>query len=388
MIDEIMLMRRGNINHVRTSHYSNDPYWFYACDKYGIYLEDEANIESHQYYYGAASLSHVPEFRNAHVARVLEAVRAHINAPRIVIWSLGNEAGPGDNFKEAYKAIHEFDPSRPVQYERNNRNVDMGSNQNPSIGWMREAVKGKMDIVYPFHVSEYAHSMGNAVGDLPQYWEAIESTNFFCGGAIWDWVDQALWNYDSKTGERYMAYGGDFGDKPNDGMFCMNGILFPDHSPKPAFYEVKKVYQYVGVKMIDAEKGMIEVFNKNYYTPMTDLEMVWSLWKDGQQVGDINRNFIGPKKIIGPRERQNIRIPYDMASLEKNATYHVKVQFLLANDMPWAKKGFVLAEEQFELPVEKNFPSIAEASSNGGALTVSSDAGKVEVTGNGFSVVF
>ena len=388
MIDEIMLMRRGNINHVRTSHYSNDPYWFYACDKYGIYLEDEANIESHQYYYGAASLSHVPEFRNAHVARVMEAVRAHINAPSIVIWSLGNEAGPGDNFKEAYKAIHEFDPSRPVQYERNNRIVDMGSNQYPSIGWMREAVKGKMDIVYPFHISEYAHSMGNAVGDLPQYWEAIESTNFFCGGAIWDWVDQALWNYDPKTGERYMAYGGDFGDKPNDGMFCMNGILYPDHSPKPAFYEVKKVYQYVGVKMIDAAKGMIEVFNKNYYTPMTDLEMVWSLWKDGKQVGDINRNFIGPKKIIGPRERQNIRIPYDMASLEKNATYHVKVQFLLANDMPWAKKGFVQAEEQFELPVEKNFPSIAEASSNGGALTVNTEAGKVEVAGNGFSVVF
>lgn len=388
IIDEIMLMRRGNINHVRTSHYSNDPFWFYACDKYGIYLEDEANIESHEYYYGEASLSHVPEFKNAHVARVMESVRAHINAPSIVIWSLGNEAGPGDNFKAAYQAIHDFDPSRPVQYERNNRIVDMGSNQYPSIGWMREAVKGTMDIVYPFHVSEYAHSMGNAVGDLPQYWEAIESTNFFCGGAIWDWVDQALWNYDPKTGTRYMAYGGDFGDKPNSGMFCMNGILYPDHTPKPAFYEVKKVYQYVGVKMLDAATGEIEVFNKNYFVPMTDLDMVWSLWKDGKRVGEIHHDFGGPRNILAPRQRQTMTIPYNIASLDKNSEYHVKVQFLLAEDMPWAKKGFVQAEEQFELPVERNYKSIAIAANNGNALAVSSTANTVEVSGTGFSVVF
>lgn len=388
IIDEIMLMRRGNINHVRTSHYSNDPFWFYACDKYGIYLEDEANIESHEYYYGAASLSHVPEFKNAHVARVMEAAHAHINSPSIVILSLGNEAGPGDNFKAAYQAIHDFDPSRPVQYERNNRIVDMGSNQYPSIGWMREAVKGTMDIVYPFHISEYAHSMGNAVGDLPQYWDAIESSNFICGGAIWDWVDQALWNYDPKTGTRYMAYGGDFGDKPNDGMFCMNGILYPDHSPKPAFYEVKKVYQYVGVKMIDAKKGVIEIFNKNYYTPMTDLIKVWSLWKDGKQVGDLHYDFIGSRNILGPRERQTFTIPYNLASLEKNATYHVKVQFLLAKDMPWAKKGYVQAEEQLMLPVEHNLSSIANVTCNGSSMVLNNTTDNVEISGNGFNVIF
>jgi len=383
--DEIMLMRRGNINHVRTSHYANDPYWFYACDKYGIYLEDEANIESHEYYYGEASLSHVPEFKAAHVARVMESVRAHVNAPSIVIWSLGNEAGPGDNFKAAYQAVHDFDPTRPVQYERNNRIVDMGSNQYPSIGWMREAVKGTMDLVYPFHVSEYAHSMGNAVGDLPQYWEAIESTNFFCGGAIWDWVDQALWNYDKKTGTRYMAYGGDFGDKPNSGTFCMNGILYPDHTPKPAFYEVKKVYQYVGVKMLDAQTGKIEVFNKNYFTP-TNMQMVWSLWKDGKKVGGDRRDFRPATQgrgmgfgmmmgmgNVGPRQRQQMIIPYQLDSLEKNCRYHVKVQFLLAKDMPWAKAGYVQAEEQFELPVECNYPSIAEVAVAGDNFEVTFD---------------
>ncbi|KAA5110570.1 beta-galactosidase, partial [Bacteroides fragilis] len=164
MEKEVMLMKRANINHVRNSHYPDDPYWYYLCNKYGLYLEDEANIESHEYYYGAASLSHPVEWKNAHVARVMEMVHANVNNPSIVIWSLGNEAGPGKNFVAAYDALKAFDLSRPVQYERNNDIVDMGSNQYPSIGWMRGAVKGNYDIKYPFHVSEYAHSMGNACG--------------------------------------------------------------------------------------------------------------------------------------------------------------------------------------------------------------------------------
>lgn len=144
-----------------------------------IYLEDEANLESHEYYYGEASLSHPEEWNNAHVARNLEMVHATINHPSIVIWSLGNEAGPGKNFTSAYEAIKKVDVSRPVQYERNNSIVDIGSNQYPSIDWVREAVKGKYRLKYPFHISEYAHSMGNASGNLIDYWEAIESTNFF-----------------------------------------------------------------------------------------------------------------------------------------------------------------------------------------------------------------
>ena len=189
---------------VRLSHYSNDPYFYYLADKYGLYLEDEANIESHEYYYGEASLSHPQEWKNAHIARVMEAVRAHINHPSIVIWSLGNEAGPGENFVAAYKAIKAFDTSRPVQYERNNDIVDMGSNQYPSVDWVRQAVKGtSKGIKYPYHISEYAHSMGNSLGNLVDYWEAIESTNFFCGAAIWDWVDQAIDTYTKDEGIKY-----------------------------------------------------------------------------------------------------------------------------------------------------------------------------------------
>ena len=304
MEQEIFLMKRANINHVRNSHYPDAPYWYYLCDKYGIYLEDEANIESHEYYYGEASLSHVPAFKNAHIARNMEMVHATVNHPSVVIWSLGNEAGPGDNFKECYRAIKDYDTSRPVQYERNNDIVDMGSNQYPSIAWVQGAVKGTYKLKYPFHISEYAHSMGNACGNLIDYWNAIESTNFFMGGAIWDWVDQALDKRDPTTGKTYWAYGGDFGadNKPNDGMFCMNGILRPDFTPKAQYFEVKKVYQNVSVKAVDMKKGLVEIFNKNYFEPLRGYQIVWSLYKDGVCVLS-NQSLEGAKNILGPRER-------------------------------------------------------------------------------------
>lgn len=387
MEKEVMLMKQGNINHVRNSHYPPAPYWYFLCDKYGIYQEDEANIESHQYYYGDASLSHPKEWENAHVARNLEMVHAHVNFPSIVIWSLGNEAGPGKNFVTAYNAIKAFDASRPVQYERNNSIVDMGSNQYPSIGWVREAVKGKYKMKYPFHISEYAHSMGNAVGNLIDYWEAIESTNFFCGGAIWDWVDQAMYNYDPQTGDRYFAYGGDFGDKPNDGMFCMNGIMFPDLSPKPQYNEVKKVYQYIGVKAVDMSKGQIEVFNKNYFEPLTGYEMVWSLYENGKKIQESSA-FKGPRMIVGPRMKANYTVPFDASKLKPQAEYFVKVQFKLAQDMPWAKKGYVQAEEQLFVKGATNLPTIASVTTGNDKQQLTDGEQFTTVKGNGYEVKF
>ena len=387
MEEEIMLMKRGNINHVRNSHYSCDPHWYYLCDKYGIYLEDEANIESHEYYYGEASLSHVPEFEAAHVARVMELAHSHVNHPSVVIWSLGNEAGPGKTFVKAYNALHQFNPSRPVQYERNNDIVDMGSNQYPSIAWMRGAVTGKYNIKYPFHISEYAHSMGNAVGNLIDYWDAIESTNFFCGGAIWDWVDQALYNYDPKTGDRYLAYGGDFGDKPNSGMFCMNGILFPGHQPKPQYYEVKKVYQNVGIKAVDMTKGEIEVFNKRYFEPLTDVYLVWSLWKDGKKIEE-STAFKGPRNILGPREKVAYTLSYDYSKLAPESEYFVKVQFLLAQDMPWAKKGFVQMEEQLPVKAAGEKPALASVTASMERPSVEEAEDFTTVSGDGFVLKF
>lgn len=381
---EIMLMKQGNINHVRNSHYSNMPYWYNACDKYGIYLEDEANIESHEYYYGDASLSHPKEWEDAHVARDMELVRAHVNSPSIVIWSLGNEAGPGDNFVTAYNAIKAFDTSRPVQYERNNDIVDMGSNQYPSVAWVREAVKGNADVKYPYHISEYAHSMGNAVGNLVDYWDAIESTNFFCGGAIWDWVDQAILTH-TPDGKTYMAYGGDFGDTPNDGMFCMNGIMFPDLAPKPQYYEVQKVYQNVGVKASDLSRGEIEVFNKNYFTPL-DYDMRWHLYADGNEVASGDRFGGTAAKDIAPRTAGKMTIPYDLNNLDADKEYFLTVEFLQPTDKPWAKKGFVQMREQ--IPVKSADAYTPVAKGYNGRLDLVSSAEDVTVSGHDFKVTF
>ena len=392
MEHEVFLMKRGNINHVRNCHYPDAPYWYYLCDKYGIYLEDEANVESHEYYYGKQSLSHVPEFRNAHIARNMEMVHATVNHPSVVIWSLGNEAGPGKTFVDCYNAIKAYDTSRPVQYERNNDIVDMGSNQYPSIAWVQGAVQGKYKLKYPFHISEYAHSMGNACGNLIDYWDAIESTNFFMGGAIWDWVDQALDKQDPATGKTYWAYGGDFGkdNKPNDGMFCMNGIMRPDLTPKAQYFEVKKVYQNVGVKAIDMKQGQIEIFNKNYFEPLKNYQIVWSLYKDGVCVKK-NQPLQGAKNIVGPREKGIYTLPYDYASLDANSEYFVTVQFLLGKDMPWAKKGYPQMEEQLRVKgADVAAPSIAAVAKTGKAMKYQLDkaAKRASIMGENFQVAF
>ena len=387
MEKEVVLMKKANINHVRNAHYPDDPYWYYLADKYGLYLEDEANIESHQYYYGKESTSHPIEWKEAHVARVLEMVYANINHPSIVIWSLGNEAGPGKNFVHAYDALKKVDSTRPVQYERNNAIVDMGSNQYPSIAWVNGAVKGEYNIKYPFHISEYAHSMGNACGNLVDYWNAIESTNFFCGAAIWDWVDQSIYNYDKTTGEKYHAYGGDFGDTPNDGQFVLNGIVFGDLEPKPQYYEVKKVYQHIGTDAIDLDEGVFEVFNKYYFKDLKDYEIKWFVYENGSEtqhgkITDFNADA---------RQRTRITLPIDYSKISDRAETFVKIQYLLKNNEPWADKGYVQAEEQFLLKEATNLPTIAEVSAdtNASKLVLEEELdGKRVVKGDNFELTF
>ena len=376
MEEEVMLMKRANINHVRCSHYPPDPYWFYLSDKYGIYLEDEANIESHEYYYGKESLSHPKEWEKAHTARVVEMVEAAYNSPSIVIWSLGNEAGPGQNFVTAYNHLKTLDTSRPVQYERNNDIVDMGSNQYPSVAWVKGAATGKYDIKYPFHISEYAHSMGNAVGNLADYWEAIESSNYICGGAIWDWVDQALTNY-TPDGKPYAAYGGDFGDFPNDGQFVMNGIIFADRTVKPQYYEVQKVYQNIKVKKLSFDT--FQITNKSYFEPMEGYEGVWKLYRNGDLVEE--RSFdVSPLK---PQLKGVVTIA--PKRMDSKSEYLVVIEFRQAADKPWAKKGFVQAREQFIIQEAGQKPAIATVA-EGSALELSPD--QKMIVGKDFSVMF
>ena len=385
MQDEIFLMKRNNINHVRNSHYPPDPHWFYLCDKYGIYLENEANIESHEYYYGKESLSHPKEWEKAHVARVTEMVESTYNAPSIVIWSLGNEGGPGNNFKVAYDHLKTIDKSRPVQYERNNDIVDMGSNQYPSVAWVEKAATGELNIKYPFHISEYAHSMGNALGNLADYWKAIESSNYICGGAIWDWVDQSIYHY-TKNGICYEAYGGDFGDYPNDGQFVMNGIIFADRKPKPQLAEVKKVYQEVAVSKYTPflkedimSPPVFEIFNKNYFRTLSHLKGVWKLYKNGFEIkkGDFSIDAIPPQK------RGIVNIGYLPTEA---ADYYINFEFELAEDMPWAKKGFVQAAEQLHWSENKVEKSPIASVAKGEKLTLSKE--QKTLIGKDFSVQF
>lgn len=383
MEKEVMLMKQGNINHVRTSHYSNAPYWYYLCDKYGIYLEDETNLESHEYYYGEASLSHPEEWRAAHIARNMELVHSHINHPSVVIWSLGNEAGPGKNFIDAYQAIRNFDKSRPVQYERNNNIVDMGSNQYPSVAWVRYAVTGKAGVKYPYHISEYAHSMGNSLGNLADYWEAMESTNFFCGAAIWDWVDQAIDTY-KPDGTRFFGYGGDHGDRPNDGMFCMNGIMLPDLAPKPQYYEVKKVYQNVGVRAIDMQKGEIEIFNKQYFNDLSAYSVHWILIQDGLPVKDGKLE----NTYVEPRAKKTFTLPINLAKLKADSEYFVRIEFRLKENMPWAKRGYVQMDEQLPVKEATDWKDIAAVQPKSGALKVAHENGMSIIAGKGFEVSF
>lgn len=391
MEEEIFLMKRANINHIRMSHYSNDPYMYYLCDKYGIYLEDECNLESHEYYYGNASLSHPTEWKAAHVARNMEMVHGHINHPSIVIWSLGNEAGPGDNFKAAYDAIKAFDTSRPVQYERNNDIVDMGSNQYPGVDWVRYAVKGTdKGIKYPYHISEYAHSMGNSLGNLVDYWKAIESTNFFCGAAIWDWVDQAIDTY-TPEGIKYMGYGGDHGDWPNDGMFCMNGIMLPDFTPKPQYFEVKKVYQNVGVELDTiTSKGnkqiaKLKIQNKNYFQSL-DYDVVAKVVRDGKVVKTFNPNTIGDE--FGPlKPRKYIAYMYPL-DMDEPGEYFLNIEFQLKKDMPWAKKGYVQMDEQLYIGKIGTSTPLSPLTTNKKSLTIKRGGSATEIQGKNWHISF
>ena len=343
MEEDIRLMKQAGINHVRNSHYPDAPYWYWLCDKYGIYLMDEANIESHHYHYGAASLSHPVEWRDAHVARMAEMVAANYNHPSILIWSMGNEAGPGKNFEAVYAVGRAIDPLRPIQYERNNDYSDIGCRQYPSVAWVQHVATGQAGVKYPYHINEFAHSMGNALGNFAQYWQSIDSTDFFIGGAIWDWVDQSLWNW-TADGTRYLASGGNFGDKPNDGQFVMNGILNGDRTAKPQYFEVKKVYQNLYAKLDTCRDGhvSVELFNRNYYEPCC-YDARWTLLADGKEIrsGSFRTGLVGP--------RQRTRCGLDVGLLPEGRECFLNLSFTLQEALPWAEKGFEVCREQLFL---------------------------------------
>ena len=382
MEEDVRLMKRANINHVRNSHYPDAPYWYWLCDKYGIYLMDEANIESHHYHYGEASLSHDPAWKDAHVARMTEMVVSDYNHPSVLIWSMGNEAGPGKNFEATFAAARALDPMRPIQYERNNDYSDIGCRQYPAVSWVQHVATGKADVKYPYHINEFAHSMGNALGNFAQYWQSIDSTDFFMGGAIWDWVDQSLWNY-TPEGVKYLASGGNFGDKPNDGQFVMNGLLNGDRSPKPQYFEVKKVYQplYTSLIRYDGDAAWLELFNRNYYEPCA-YTAHWELIANGETV----RSGAFETGVLESRSKTMCSV--ETGTLPEGKECFLNIWYCLPEDLPWAEKGYAACKDQLFVQAAAPLALDRESLPGGSLKTVVARSGRRIVKGKGFKAEF
>ncbi|WP_163325413.1 glycoside hydrolase family 2 TIM barrel-domain containing protein [Draconibacterium mangrovi] len=369
MLEDVMIMKQNNINTVRLSHYPNHPYFYELCNKYGLYLIDEANIESHEIgYEPVKTLANKLEWREAHVDRIRRMVERSKNHPSVIIWSLGNEAGDGTSFEVARDYIRQRDPDRPVQYERagtrtytdiicpqyshplelvNYATGNAGAIYNYAWKWGTFDYKASATRIQPWIFSEYAHSMGNSLGNFQDYWDVIEGYKYLQGGCIWDFVDQGLEAKDTCE-NIYFKYGGDYNDYPNDGNFCCNGIVRPDRTPNPALYEVKKVYQYQKIEPVNLPEGEVDLFNKNFFIGTKQLLFRWELTENGHLI----QNGELPNYDVMPRQKMRIHIPFTKPQVKAGAEYHLKVTATLREDALWAKKGHITAWDQYLIPFD------------------------------------
>jgi beta-galactosidase/beta-glucuronidase len=350
MLQDIILMKRHNINAVRASHYPDDPRWLDLCDRYGLYMIDEADLETHGFdaVGDRSQLSNDPAWEAAFLDRAERMVRRDRNHPSVIIWSLGNESGFGTNHAAMAALIRKLDPSRPIHYEGAGEAalVDIVSVMYPTVQRLVEQGQ-RTDDQRPFFMCEYAHAMGNGPGNLKEYWDAIRSCPRLMGGCVWEWVDHSL-RLRSAEGVEYFAYGGDFNDFPNDGDFCIDGLNFPDRKPYPGLLEYKKIIEPVEVMPVDALKGKFKIHNRHAFISLSYLEGCWSLLEDG----DLLDQGLLTALAVGPGRTKNITLPLNLPKPTKGASYWLNFSFRLAQDMPWAQKGFEVACAQFELPVK------------------------------------
>lgn len=382
MIKDIELMKQFNVNTVRTAHYPNDPRWYDLCNRYGLYVIDEANLESHGMGYGEKSLGHVVSWQDAHVSRIMNMVERDKNHPSIIMWSLGNEAGPGINFEVASKVLKQRDASRPIHYERYSEVADVISVMYPSVSWV--VSEGKKDVDKPFFICEYAHAMGNAVGNLQEYVDAFHEYPRLIGGCIWDWVDQALYKeIEGRPGEYFLAYGGDFGDRPTDWNFCANGLITADRKITPKLQEVKKVYQTFHLEMLDKDEVSISVTNRNRFLNADTYAWNWELEENGRivQSGLINTMDI-------PAEAsKTIHIPLDKSRFSADKAYFLKINAVLKTDELWARRNHVVAWEQFEIQMPESFKSTEDPTAFP-ALNLLDDEEEIRIGNRVFELVF
>lgn len=323
MLKDIEMMKKNNINTVRTAHYPNDPYWYELCDKYGIYVIDEANIESHGMGYDKESLAKDTSWYNAHLDRMIRMVERDKNHPSIIIWSLGNEAGDGLTFEKMYKWTKLRDDTRPVQYERAglNQHTDIYCPMYASVEYIKEY--GSKEQSRPLILCEYAHAMGNAPGNLKEYWDTIDNSQYLQGGCIWDWVDQGFEKIDS-NGIKFFAYGGDYGPKdvPSDGNFLINGIITADRKETPKLKEVKKVYQNIKFEFANNLLSEVLITNKYDFTNLSDFYFNWELTEDGSV---INKGTFDEFNLE-PKQTKSIKLNIEQNKFSKKHDYHINIR--------------------------------------------------------------
>lgn len=389
MLEDIRLMKQNNINAVRTCHYPNDPKWYELCDKYGLYLYDEANLESHGYGYDPKNtLANKPEWGKAHVERNLNMVERDKNHPSVIVWSMGNEAGDGPNFLDAYNAIKARDNSRPIHYERAEKQSSVKEQHTDIIGDMYRDVNSirekwvGTDSLRPFIWCEYAHAMGNSTGNFQEYWDLVESERQIQGGFIWDWVDQGIVKLDH-NGNKFWAYGGHFEPKGvnHDYNFCFNGLVNADRTIHPGIKEVKKVYQNIGLKAIDLLKGQIEVKNKFFFKDLTDVLLRWEIIGDGKLV---KSGQLTPG-AIAPQMERSVELDFGNVNFNDGKEYFLNLYALNTAPSPFISFGDIIAEQQLKI-ADCHFPKVVSKSID--HLTLEDQSNSIIIRGNNFLIQF
>ena len=376
MEQDIKRMKELNINAVRTCHYPDDPRWYDLCDRYGLYVTAEANIESHGMGYKEKTLAKNPAYAKAHLERNQRHVKHLYNHPSIIVWSLGNEAGYGPNFEAAYDWIKAEDPSRPVQYEQ-------------------ARIDGKTDIYCPMYLDyegcenyaaddshtkpliqcEYAHAMGNSMGGFREYWDLVRKYPKYQGGYIWDFVDQSI-RWPGKDGVTIWAYGGDFNSyDPTDGNFCDNGLISPDRVPNPHAYEVQRVYQNIHTR--SAGINTINVFNENFFRPLDNVRLNWTLLRDGKPVKSGSVDDLN----LRPQSSHNITLPLGVT--DNSSEWLLNVAYTLKEAEPLLDAGTVIARDQIVL-ADRTAPAVKATA--GSAPEVEESTGKLTIKGGDFSI--
>lgn len=370
MIRDVTLMKQSNVNAVRTSHYPNDPRWLELCDRFGLFVVDEADLETHgfQSMHGAANaadwalpVTH-PDWKAACLDRAERLVERDKNHACVVMWSLGNESGSGPHHESMAALIRQLDPTRFIHYE--------GAGDRPYVDVVSQMYTdipalvgyGKMDAAAdprPFFLCEYAHAMGNGPGSIGDYWRAIRASKRLIGGCVWEWVDHSI-PITHADGTTSYGYGGDWGDFPNDANFCIDGLVFPDRTPYPSLIEMKAVYAPVVLELGDLATGTVKLTNRNFFRTLGHLEAGWVLLCDDQVIAE---GRVAGLDGIAPRQTREIALGFSAPTPRAGARWYLNVTFTTAAGAPWAPRGHEIAALQLVLPVASPAaPRVARAS--------------------------